>query len=62
MGRIKRGGGDDGEPARSPLGWSIPAAWLNCTEPFSVSVPKGTARTQSARRFFARYPHDCKEL
>lgn len=38
MGRIKRGGGDGGEPVRSPLGWS--------TDQLRARLPRSAGRVK----------------
>lgn len=53
MGRINGGGGDDGEPVRSPLGWlrfrrprSSMGCYVFCRR---VEVSEGSARLQPIR-------------
>lgn len=50
MGRIKRGGGDDGEPARSPSGWLelSPAQWSDNGHCKGRAHPLGRAYAPAA--------------
>ena len=53
MGQIERGGGDGGEPVRSPQGRQefSSAAWLHVPLRFHLGVPRTDSARHAALRF-----------
>lgn len=50
MGRIKDGGGDDGDPVRSPLGWPAFGQPIGAAEVSEVDTARFGGTTYPARR------------